>query len=212
MTGTMDNTPKEGFSLIYQNPYLLGVASVSPLSIGKDGQSNPDYYLQFSTLGGLLFGYDQGVISGVITMESFGARFPRIYTDSSFKGWFVSTLLLGTLGVLIFPSKNNIDALLAAWFGSLINGPIADRLGRKLSINIAVVIFVIGSAIQCGAVTIPMLFAGMLQYLQDTSEYLIACRESHRRSGGWSVDHGGAFVHFRGMHSHLTEEGEEKDC
>ncbi|GAQ04764.1 probable quinate permease [Aspergillus lentulus] len=141
MTGTMDNTPKEGFSLIYQNPYLLGVAS-------------------FSTLGGLLFGYDQGVISGVITMESFGARFPRIYTDSSFKGWFVSTLLLGTLGVLIFPSKNNIDALLAAWFGSLINGPIADRLGRKLSINIAVVIFVIGSAIQCGAVTIPMLFAG----------------------------------------------------
>ncbi|KAF4222678.1 hypothetical protein CNMCM8980_007840 [Aspergillus fumigatiaffinis] len=123
MTGTMDSTPKGGFSLIYQNPYLLGVAS-------------------FSTLGGLLFGYDQGVISGVITMESFGARFPRIYTDSSFKGWFVSTLLL------------------AAWFGSLINGPIADRLGRKLSINLAVVIFVIGSAIQCGAVTIPMLFAG----------------------------------------------------
>ncbi|KAG2006491.1 hypothetical protein GB937_008639 [Aspergillus fischeri] len=114
MAGTMDNTPKGGFSLIYQNPYLLGVAS-------------------FSTLGGLLFGYDQGVISGVITMESFGARFPRIYTDSS---------------------KD------AAWFGSLINGPIADRLGRKLSINLAVVIFVIGSAIQCGAVTIPMLFAG----------------------------------------------------
>ncbi|UDD62670.1 hypothetical protein AFCA_009980 [Aspergillus flavus] len=75
-------------------------------------------------------------------MESFGARFPRIYTDSSFKGWFVSTLLL------------------AAWFGSLINGPIADRLGRKLSMNVAVVIFVIGSAIQCGAVNIPMLFVG----------------------------------------------------
>lgn len=28
-------------------------------------------------------------------MESFAARFPRVYTDSSFKGWFVSTLLLG---------------------------------------------------------------------------------------------------------------------
>ncbi|RHZ60145.1 hypothetical protein CDV55_103989 [Aspergillus turcosus] len=123
MTGTIDNTPKGGFSLIYQNPYLLGVAS-------------------FSTLGGLLFGYDQGVISGVLTMESFGARFPRIYTDGSFKGWFVSTLLL------------------AAWLGSLLNGPIADRLGRKLSINIAVVIFVIGSAIQCSAVAIPMVFAG----------------------------------------------------
>ncbi|KAL1871517.1 hypothetical protein Plec18167_007077 [Paecilomyces lecythidis] len=122
-----DATPsanKGGFRQMCQNPYLLGVAS-------------------FSTLGGLLFGYDQGVISGVITMESFGACFPHIYTDSGFKGWFVSTLLL------------------AAWFGSLINGPLADRIGRKLSINIAVIIFVIGSAIQCAAVNIPMLFVGM---------------------------------------------------
>lgn len=36
-----------------------------------------------------------------------------------------------------------------------------DRLGRKLSINVAVVIFVVGSAIQCGAVNVPMLFVGM---------------------------------------------------
>ncbi|KAL4892927.1 general substrate transporter [Aspergillus ambiguus] len=108
---------------IYRNPYLLGVAS-------------------FSTLGGLLFGYDQGVVSGVITMESFAARFPRIYSDSGFKGWFVSTLLL------------------AAWFGSLVYGPVVDRLGRKPSINLAVVIFVIGSTIQCAAVNIPMLFVG----------------------------------------------------
>lgn len=97
---------------------------------------------QFSTLGGLLFGYDQGVISGVITMESFGARYPRVFSESGFKGWFVSTLLL------------------AAWAGSLINGPIADRFGRKMSINMAVVVFVIGSVIQCAAMDIPMLFAG----------------------------------------------------
>ncbi|GLI76837.1 hypothetical protein PoHVEF18_005115 [Penicillium ochrochloron] len=121
MASMVDAAPKGGFSLVMQNPYLCGVAS-------------------FSTLGGLLFGYDQGVISGVITMESFGARFPRVFSDSGFKGWFVSTLLL------------------AAWAGSLINGPVADRIGRKLSINVAVVIFVIGSAIQCGAVNIPMLF------------------------------------------------------
>ncbi|KAL1995553.1 hypothetical protein VTN49DRAFT_1740 [Thermomyces lanuginosus] len=114
---------KGGFSLIYRNPFLFGVAL-------------------FSTLGGLLFGYDQGVVSGIITMETFAARFPRIYTDSSFKGWFVSTLLL------------------AAWFGSLCNGPIGDRLGRKRSMNLAVVVFVVGSALQCGAVNDPMLFVG----------------------------------------------------
>lgn len=59
------------------------------------------------------------------------------------------------------------DAWTAAWLGSLVNGPVADRIGRKVSINLAVVIFVIGSAIQCGAVNVPMLFTGMcLRYLE----------------------------------------------
>lgn len=58
-------------------------------------------------------------------------------------------------------NERSLTVSIAAWFGSLINGPIVDRLGRKLSINLAVVVFVIGSAIQCGAVNIPMLFAGL---------------------------------------------------
>lgn len=62
-------------------------------------------------------------------------------------------------------SQVNISAqmltFIAAWFGSLVNGPLVDRLGRKRSINLAVVVFVIGSAIQCGAVNVPMLFVGM---------------------------------------------------
>jgi MFS family permease len=75
-------------------------------------------------------------------MESFGAAFPRIFLDSGFKGWFVSSLLL------------------AAWFGSLVNGPIADRFGRRTSILLAVVIFTIGSAIQAGAISVGMIFTG----------------------------------------------------
>ncbi|CDK27080.1 unnamed protein product [Kuraishia capsulata CBS 1993] len=96
----------------------------------------------FASLGGLLFGYDQGVISGIVTMESFGAKFPRINTDSDYKGWFVSTFLL------------------CAWFGSLINSPIVDKFGRRDSIRIACVIFVIGSVFQCAGHSTPMLFAG----------------------------------------------------
>lgn len=75
-------------------------------------------------------------------MENFGALFPRIYLDSGFKGWFVSTLLL------------------TAWFGSLMNGPIADRFGRKGSMMAAVVVFLLGSALQSGATSIGMLFGG----------------------------------------------------
>lgn len=75
-------------------------------------------------------------------MESFAADFPRISLDSSFKGWFVSALLI------------------FAWFGSLINGPIADAIGRKGSIILAVVIFTIGSTFQTAANSVPLLFAG----------------------------------------------------
>ncbi|RKU40977.1 hypothetical protein DL546_000549 [Coniochaeta pulveracea] len=106
-----------------ENPYILGLS-------------------MFASLGGFLFGYDQGVVSGVLEMQSFAATFPRIYLDSGFKGWFVSTLLL------------------LAWFGSLINGPIADRFGRKGSMMGAVVVFVLGSSIQAGASSIGMLFGG----------------------------------------------------
>lgn len=75
-------------------------------------------------------------------MESFAAEFPRIHSDSSFKGWFVATLLI------------------FAWFGSLINGPVADRFGRKGDILIAVVIFTIGSVLQTAANSVAMLFVG----------------------------------------------------
>lgn len=95
-------------------------------------------------------------------MESFAAKFPRIYLDSSFKGWFVSTLLL------------------FAWFGSLVNGPVADRVGRKGSILVAVVIFTLGSALQAAAGSIPMLFAGTLEHiLGSRSDVKLTC---HRRT------------------------------
>ncbi|KAK9413420.1 putative Major facilitator superfamily (MFS) profile domain-containing protein [Seiridium unicorne] len=106
-----------------ENPYILGLST-------------------FASLGGFLFGYDQGVVSGVLTMESFAAKFPRVYLDSNCKGWFVSTLLL------------------VAWLGSLINGPLADRFGRKGSMLIAVVAFLLGAALQAGASDIPTIFAG----------------------------------------------------
>ncbi|POR37840.1 Regulatory protein GAL4 [Tolypocladium paradoxum] len=91
----------------------------------------------FSSLGWSDFG--QGI---VLKIESFAAEFLRVYIDSGFKGWFVSTLLL------------------AAWLGSLVNGPVADRFGRKGSMLAAVVIFVLGSALQAAACTTGVLFGG----------------------------------------------------
>lgn len=44
-------------------------------------------------------------------MQSFGARFPRIYTDSNFEGWFVSTLLLGSFPYLPLLASTQSDML-----------------------------------------------------------------------------------------------------
>ncbi|KAH7916636.1 general substrate transporter [Hygrophoropsis aurantiaca] len=112
-----------GFRGLFQNKFVLGVTC-------------------FATLGGFLFGYDQGVVGNVLAIESFGAAFPKIYTDASLKGWYVSTLLL------------------AAWFGSLLNGPICDKIGRRRDIMCNVVIFLLGSALQTGATSEAYLFGG----------------------------------------------------
>ncbi|KAK9451146.1 uncharacterized protein V1518DRAFT_371278 [Limtongia smithiae] len=116
--------PHKGFiTVATENPFVLGVAL-------------------FSSIGGLLFGYDQGVVSGVITMESFAYTFPEIYSDPDFKGWFVSAFLL------------------TAWAGSLVNGPIADRIGRKHSMILAVAVFLVGSSMQAAASSVPVIFCG----------------------------------------------------
>ncbi|EIW83361.1 general substrate transporter [Coniophora puteana RWD-64-598 SS2] len=96
----------------------------------------------FATLGGFLFGYDQGVVSNILAIESFGAAFPSVYMNASLKGWYVSAMLL------------------CAWFGSLVNGPICDKIGRKRDISLMVVIFELGIALQTGATSTGYLFGG----------------------------------------------------
>ncbi|POY75595.1 hypothetical protein BMF94_1217 [Rhodotorula taiwanensis] len=95
-----------------------------------------------ASLSGFLFGYDQGVVGNVLVLESFGAAYPRIYMNASLKGWWVSTLLL------------------AAWFGSLVNGPLVSMHGRRRNIQFHTITFVLGAALQTGARNEGYLFAG----------------------------------------------------
>jgi MFS family permease len=102
----------------------------------------------FATIGGLLFGYDQGVISVVLTMDQFLNRFPQVSTEASgagfWKGLMTAMLELGAL----------IGALFAGWM--------ADKLSRKYSIVVAVSVFTIGSILQTAAVEYAMLTVGRL--------------------------------------------------
>lgn len=99
-----------------------------------------------STLGGLTFGYDQGVISVILVMDQFLNRFVEVaegHPGSGFwKGLMTAMLELG------------------AFVGALNQGWLADRISRRYSIVVAVVIFIIGSVLQTAAMNYGMLTVG----------------------------------------------------
>lgn len=102
-----------------------------------------------ASVGGLLFGYDQGVISVILTLPVFQDRYKELNPDyfsnySFYKGLMTAMIELGAV------------------FGAANQGWIADKYSRKYSIMIAVVWFVVGSVIQTAAVDYAMLVIGRL--------------------------------------------------
>ncbi|OQD69454.1 hypothetical protein PENPOL_c002G09457 [Penicillium polonicum] len=97
----------------------------------------------FATLGGAMFGYDQGVVSVTLTMDQFLERFPEVGPDAPGAGF----------------QKGILTAMieLGAFIGAMNQGWIADKISRKWSIMVAVVIFLFGSALQTGAMSFEML-------------------------------------------------------
>ncbi len=93
-------------------------------------QANLSYLVPIclvATLGGLLFGYDTGVISGAI--EPLTARFAM---SDFMKGWASGCVLIGCAT------------------GVLLVGPISDRFGRRLAMFLAAFMFMasaIGTAL-----------------------------------------------------------------
>jgi sugar porter (SP) family MFS transporter len=88
----------------------------------------------FSTFGGLLFGYDTGVISGAILFIK------KDFDLSPFlQGAIVSALLLG------------------AMFGAALAGPLSDRLGRRKLIIAAGTIFTAGAILAAFAPSVGVL-------------------------------------------------------
>ena len=92
---------------------------------GALAQANWRYVIPIclvATLGGLLFGYDTGVISGAI--EPLTARFGL---GDLMKGWASGCVLIGCAA------------------GVLVVGPISDRFGRKLAMRLAAFMFLLSS-------------------------------------------------------------------
>lgn len=75
-----------------------------------------------SALGGLLFGYDTGVING---SQYYFSQYFQL--DAGMKGWVVGSALIG------------------CFVGAIIAGPLSKALGRKYSLIISAVLFTISA-------------------------------------------------------------------
>lgn len=124
VVGRTNAEKPHGLAGMLKNPYVFGTCA-------------------FASLGCIMYGYDQGVMSPVLVMENFENHFPY-FMGSTIQGWLVSALELG------------------AWAGALFNGYLADRISRKYSMMVAVVVFTLGSGLQAGAQKPSYFFAGRI--------------------------------------------------
>jgi len=90
-------------------------------------------------VGGFLFGYDTGVISGALLYIT-----PDFELSAAEQGTVVSVLLLGAMA------------------GALLAGRVADRLGRRVTYGLEGGVFLVGTAIAVFAVDYPMLLVARL--------------------------------------------------
>ncbi|RSL69052.1 hypothetical protein CEP53_002369 [Fusarium sp. AF-6] len=88
----------------------------------------------FACIGGILYGYNQGMFSGILTMASFGKHMGDYVENTTKKGWLTAILELG------------------AWLGAVLSGAIAELCSRKYGILIATTVFMLGVIIQATAV------------------------------------------------------------
>ncbi|KAG7294011.1 hypothetical protein NEMBOFW57_004072 [Staphylotrichum longicolle] len=104
-------------------------------SLGPDQELRVFRIAAFACIGGVLYGYNQGMFSGVLAMPAFNNHMGEYTTDQTKKGWLTAILELG------------------AWIGTLLSGFLAEVLSRKYAVLVACAVFIIGVIVQATAVS-----------------------------------------------------------
>ncbi|XP_076958367.1 sugar transport protein 13-like [Bidens hawaiensis] len=108
--------------------------------------------------GGLMFGYDVGVSGGVTSMPDFLKKFfPVVYRKTK-EDLDSNYCKYDNQGLQLFTSSLYLAGLTATFFASYTT----RRLGRKLTMLIAGIFFIIGVAFNAGAQDLAMLIVGRI--------------------------------------------------
>ena len=81
----------------------------------------------FAAMGGLLFGYDTGVISGALNLIHHD-----FHTSTLTNEWVVSSVVFG------------------AMLGAIMSGQLADKVSRRFMLLVAAIGFVAGTLLEIG--------------------------------------------------------------
>jgi MFS family permease len=109
--------------------------------------------------GGLMFGYDIGISGGVTSMPEFLKEFfPTVYKNQQDPGLTGNYCKYDNQGLQLFTSSLYLAALLATFFASYTT----KTLGRKMTMLIAGILFLAGTAFNAAAFNLSMLIVGRL--------------------------------------------------
>lgn len=101
-----------------------------PTYWGQSGKKLQFLVAVIATTDFLLFGYDQGVMSGIISADAFTTAFPEVKDDSTYEGFVTAIYAVGCF----------LGACFIFFAG--------DRLGRRKSIFLGATVMIIGVIIQ----------------------------------------------------------------
>ncbi|GAM39429.1 hypothetical protein TCE0_034f10975 [Talaromyces pinophilus] len=110
-----------------------------------------------AVVGGGLFGFDIASVSAQLTEPAYLCYFNQGPDGPPFND---SPTCSGPTSL----HQGGITAAMPAgsWLGALISGPVSDRIGRKWSIIIGCIVWMVGSTLTCAAQNIGMLVVGRL--------------------------------------------------
>ncbi|KAM7280916.1 hypothetical protein ACFE04_008050 [Oxalis oulophora] len=137
-----------------------GITAVKPSGVEFEAKITPIVIISciMAATGGLMFGYDVGVSGGVTSMPGFLKKFfPAVYrktlvdTDSNYCKY-------DNQGLQLFTSSLYLAGLVATFFASYTT----RKLGRRLTMLIAGVFFLIGVALNAAAQNLAMLIIGRI--------------------------------------------------